>query len=94
MVLAQGKMQWSIVLCLLVWLVGCDVVRAQADKAVSLQLTAPRTTLREGETVQLKVIATFPDGSAKDVTSTMTGTRYLTTSLGRQVTVDQNGLVN
>ena len=66
---------------------------AQADNPVSLQVTAPRTTLREGETVQLKVIVTFPDGSAKDVTSTMTGTKYLTTSLGRQLNVDPNGLV-
>src|SRR3990172_2155974 len=57
-------------LWLLVIVISPGAAWAQAAKPVSLEVTAPKTTLREGETVQLKVIVTFADGSTMDVTST------------------------
>ncbi len=64
---------------------------AEAEEPIALEIAAPKTTLREGETVQLRVIATFADGSTKDVTSTRHGTIYQRTF--RRVTLDHNGLV-
>lgn len=87
------KIQWWVLAWLLVWLITPAMAGAEAEKPISLEVTAPRATLREGEKVQIKVTVKFSDGSTKDVTSTMTGTRYLTTSLGRQLAVDPNGLV-
>ncbi len=93
MISIHKLIQRTAILWLLVWGVNPGLACAQADPPVSLEVTAPKTTLREGETVQLKVIATFTDGSTKDVTSTSMATTYLTSSLGRYVTVDANGLV-
>ena len=47
----------------------------QAD----LQVSAPRTTLRVGETVQLSVRQRQTDGTTRDVTDPASGTRYYTT---------------
>ena len=44
-----------------------------------LQVTAPRTTLRVGETVQLSVKQRQPDGTTRDVSDPGSGTRYYTT---------------
>jgi len=73
------------------------VAHAQEAEPVSLVVTAQNTTLRVGKSVQLKVIAKFPDGTTKDVTGVRHGTRYETGNqfLGKPplVTVDPNGLV-
>ena len=44
-----------------------------------LQVSAPRTTLRVGETVQLSVRQRQPDGTTRDVTDPASGTKYYTT---------------
>jgi hypothetical protein len=44
-----------------------------------LQVSAPRTTLRVGETVQLSVKQRQTDGTTRDVTDPVSGTRYYTT---------------
>lgn len=93
MILIHTMILRTTVLWVLLWAISPGVACAQADKPVSIEVTAPRTTLREGETVQLKVIATFADGSTKNVTATSTGTKYLASSSGKVVTVDANGLV-
>ncbi len=61
------------------------------EEPIGLEITVPKTTMREGETLQLSVIAVFADGSTKDVTSTSHGTNYQRDF--RKVTVDDNGLV-
>ena len=53
---------------------GCGVMD-QTD----LQVTAPRTELRVGETVQLSVTQKQPDGSTRDLTGPASGTVYYTT---------------
>jgi hypothetical protein len=63
----------------------------QLEEPIGLEITVPNTTLREGETLQVSVIAAFADGSTKDVTSTSHGTNYQPGF--RKVTVDDNGLV-
>ena len=55
-------------------LASCGLL-SQAD----LQVSAPRTTLRVGETVQLSVRQRQPDGTTRDVTDPTSGTRYYTT---------------
>jgi hypothetical protein len=45
-----------------------------------LEVTAPKTTLQVGETVQLSVIQRLPGGSTRDLTSPTSGTAYFTTS--------------
>lgn len=45
-----------------------------------------------GETVQLEVVATLPDGTMKDVTLRSGGTTYLSSNINL-LTVDENGLV-
>jgi hypothetical protein len=55
-------------------LASCGLL-SQAD----LQVSAPRTTLRVGETVQLSVKQRQPDGTTRDVTDPASGTRYYTT---------------
>ena len=57
-----------------VLLASCGLL-SQAD----LQVSAPRTTLRVGETVQLSVRQRQPDGTTRDVTDPTSGTRYYTT---------------
>ncbi|HEU4391285.1 MAG TPA: hypothetical protein VFV34_26030 [Blastocatellia bacterium] len=54
---------------------GCGV-----EDRTDLEVTAPTTTLRIGETVQLSVIRRLPNGSTLDLTSPGTGTVYHTTS--------------
>jgi hypothetical protein len=44
-----------------------------------LQVSAARTTLRVGETIQLSVKQRQPDGTTRDVTDPASGTRYYTT---------------
>ena len=44
-----------------------------------LQVSAPRTTLRVGETVQLSVRQRQSDGTTRDLTDPASGTRYYTT---------------
>ena len=51
----------------------------------TLKVTSPKTTLRVGETVQLKVTKKRPDGSVLDVTDLTTGTFYRTTSESRLI---------
>lgn len=52
-----------------------------APTPARISVTAPSTILTSaGETVQLAVIATFPDGSAADVTGASSGTVYSTTN--------------
>jgi hypothetical protein len=58
-----------------------------------LRLTVPTTTLSSpGETTQLTVTATLPDGSTRDVTEASTGTSY-TMSNRAVATVSPDGLV-
>lgn len=58
-----------------------------------MTLTAPATVLRNiGDTVQLSVVVTFPDGSTKSVPSVGQGTSY-TTSNPRIVTISPAGVV-
>ncbi len=67
----------------LVLVMNLGVACAQSEKAEdrdTLQVTAPKTTLRVGETVQLKVLQRLPDGSVRDLTDASTGTIYYTTS--------------
>ena len=74
-----------------------SVAQAQQVEPLALEVTAQNTTLRVGKSVQLTVIAKFPDGTTKDVTAARHGTRYETGNqfLGKPplVTVDPNGLV-
>ena len=55
-------------------LASCGLL-AQTD----LQVSAPRTTLRVGETVQLSVRQRQSDGTTRDLTDPASGTRYYTT---------------
>ena len=48
--------------------------------STDLEVTAPRTTLRVGETTQLSVKQKIPGGSVVDLTDSNTGTVYHTTS--------------
>ena len=48
------------------------------EDKTDLQVTALKTTLRVGETVQLAVIQKLPDGSIRELTSPDTGTTYYT----------------
>ena len=64
----------------------------EAPKPNSLSVTPTTVTLRQGETQQLTVTGTMPDGSAKDVTNSSTGTTY-TSSNTAVATVDANGLI-
>ena len=57
-----------------IMLVSCGLF-GQTD----LQVSAPRATLRVGETVQLSVKQRQPDGTTRDVTDPASGTRYYTT---------------
>jgi len=57
-----------------------DVIQFTIVKRDALDVTAPKTTLRVGETVQLKVIQKLPDGLQRDLTDSSTGTKYSTTS--------------
>ncbi len=66
----------------LVLVMNLGVACAQSEKAEdrdTLQVTAPKTTLRVGETVQLKVVRKLPDGSTRDLTDPKTGTIYFST---------------
>jgi hypothetical protein len=58
----------------------------------ALQISAPRTTLGTGETVQLTVIQKFPDGSQRDVTASSAGTTYSSTDTFKLV-VEPDGQV-
>ncbi len=51
----------------------------------ALYMSAPKTTLRVGETVQLTVLQKLPDGSTRDLTDPSTGTTYYTTSESRLI---------
>ena len=63
-----------------------DISREPKDPgAPGFYVTAPKTTLRVGETVQLKVIEKLPDGSTRDLADQSTGTTYFTTSESRLV---------
>ena len=58
-----------------------------------LTLTAPVTTLSAvGTTAQLQIVATYPDGSPRDVTAGETGTDYRTSNAAI-ATVSGGGLV-
>jgi len=50
------------------------------EDRTDLDVTAPRTDLRVGETVQLKVVHRLTGGSSRDLTGAQTGTVYHTTS--------------
>jgi len=65
---------------------------AMVATIVSIAVTAPRTVLKVGETVQLTVIATLDDGSTIDVTAGSTGTLYFSSSPSA-TSVDADGLV-
>jgi hypothetical protein len=54
---------------------GCGI-----EDRTDLEVTAPKTDLRVGETVQLSVTQKLPDGSTRDLTSPAEGTVYYTTS--------------
>jgi hypothetical protein len=49
------------------------------EDRTDLEVTAPKTDLRVGETVQLSVIQKLPEGSTRDLTSPTAGTVYYTT---------------
>jgi hypothetical protein len=54
---------------------GCGI-----EDRTDLEVTAPKTDLRVGETVQLSVTQKLRDGSTRDLTSPAAGTVYYTTS--------------
>ena len=57
-----------------------DISREPEDpEAPGFYVTAPKTTLRVGETVQLTVVEKLPDGSTRDLADQSTGTTYFTT---------------
>ncbi|MGJ3221877.1 Ig-like domain-containing protein, partial [Geobacillus thermoleovorans] len=58
----------------------------------SLRIDPISMSLSPGQTKQLNVIATLPDGTVKDVTLGSTGTQYTSTDPSI-VSVDQNGLI-
>ncbi len=62
-------------------------VRGKPGETVEevLVVTAPKTTLRVGETVQLRVTNRLRDRSIEDLTDPSTGTRYFTTAESRLV---------
>ncbi len=63
-----------------------EISREPEDpEAPGFYVTAPKTTLRVGETVQLKVIEKLPDGSTRDLADQSTGTTYFTTDEFRLV---------
>lgn len=66
------RILWALASALCV--ASCGIVD-QTD----LEVTAPKTSLRVGETVQLSVIQRLPDGSTRDLTSPTSGTTYFTT---------------
>jgi hypothetical protein len=69
------------------------VFEAPPPVPASLALSASKTTLQNlGETVQLSVMVTFPDGTTRPITSAGEGTSY-TSSNANVVTVSANGLV-
>ena len=68
------------------------VADAQEAKPAALEVTANKTIIRQGETVRLKVIVAFSDGSMKDVTAARHGTYYESGNKSI-VTVDPDGLV-
>ena len=53
--------------------------------STQLEVIAPTTTLRVGETVQLTVIERQPDGTTKNLTAPSTGTTYYTTGQSRLI---------
>ena len=57
-----------------------SVSSCKVEDRTDLEVAAPRTELRVGETVQLSVIQKQADGSTRDLTSPSTGTVYSTTS--------------
>jgi hypothetical protein len=59
---------------------------------VSLSIAPSATLTSPGQTLQLAVTATYPDGSTKDVTAASTGTNY-TISNNAIATVSADGLV-
>ena len=50
------------------------------EDRTDLEVTAPKKTLRVGETVQLSVLQRLPDGSTRELTKPSTGSVYFTTS--------------
>jgi len=64
----------------------------QAADPISIEVSAPRAVLKVGESVQLKVITTFADGSTQDVTGGNSGTLYESVSPSRAV-VNEDGFV-
>ena len=58
-----------------------DISREPEDpEAPGFYVTAPKTTLKVGDTIQLRVIEKLPDGSTRDLADQSTGTTYSTTS--------------
>lgn len=68
------------------------VFEAAPPVPASMRLTAPDTALDAGDTVQLTVTVTNPDGSQQDMTAASTGTTY-TTSSPAVVAISPDGLV-
>src|SRR4030088_620129 len=66
---------------------------AVTSAPVSLKLTSPTTSLgTQGQTVQLTVTGTLPNGSTTDLSTQTLGTLYVTSN-SRIATVSVNGLV-
>ncbi len=70
-----------------------DVLPSALDPIpVSISASAPAEFVPLGDTVQISVLASLPDGAAEDVTPRAAGTTYLSTNL-RLLTVSDDGLV-
>ncbi|MDP4145946.1 MAG: Ig-like domain-containing protein, partial [Bacillota bacterium] len=67
-------------------------ISSQGTSPSGLTINPTTVTLGQGETQQLTVTGTMPDGSIKDVTNSSTGTTY-TSSNTAVATVDANGLI-
>ena len=52
----------------------------EVTRSNGLVVTAPKTNVRVGETVQLTVTEILPDGTTRDLTDSRTGTTYHSTS--------------
>jgi len=83
-----GRGCTSLVFCLLVG-IGADFIPAQeedeAEKfevipAPLLELSAPTSQLLVGDSMQLRLIGTFPNGVIQDLTASATGTTYQSSS--------------
>ncbi len=85
---SQRTIRRVVVIWFLVCATNLTAACAQENKPEGrddLDVTAPKTTLRVGEAVQLKVLHKLPDGSMRDLTGASTGTRYFTTAESRLI---------